>query len=248
MKIKFILNIYILSIFFISCKDNIEWKNPSQCDYIKEKGAIKLNEELYYDIIPEVALSTEIGEKIKPVVNFKIFNYGNDLRVNDGALENIYSDGLAPLIHLYTLEPSDIKITNEFENDLYGKWGEGKVSIPEFGKNYENVFISPLAYQKIKGTISRNLYLILVRFISVNLNKSLVGVFVGDHKSAYIIDNNYSQIITKQTINFTGKNLSPFWKAILPEEVHKNYLRLNGSELKDNKIFNLNHFDEFIRR
>ena len=223
MKIKIILNIYIFSLLLISCADKNEWKNPKQCEYIKEKGIVKLNEELRYDIIPEVAISTDKEKKLKPVVNFKIFNYGNDLRINDGAIENIYSDGLAPLIHFYTLEPDNIFITNEYDDEKYGNWGEGKVSIPNFSKNYENVFISPLAYKKIKENLSSDKYLILVTFISDNLNKSLVGVFVGDYKSAYIIENNYSQVLTKQPVSYIGKNLSSFWKTLSSEDLQKNY-------------------------
>lgn len=249
MKIKFISIILILSIFFITCNDKKEYKNPNQCDFMKESGVIKLNTEMRFDIIPEVALSTEIGI-YKTLVNFKIFNYGSELKINDGAIDNIYSIGLAPLIHLYNVNIDEVKISEEFDSKEYGKWGKGTVSIPNFYKFYQNVFISPLAYKKITQSPSNESHLILVRFISVELNKTLLGVFAGDYLTANIINDNYSQILTRQPISFTGSNSSQFWSNLMPVEIRNN----KNDKMKDVKDlinpmnFQSNRFDEYTKR
>lgn len=105
------------------------------------------------------------------------------------------------------------------ENGLKDVW-----VVTEFHRLFENVFISPLAYNYIqKKQYDDNDYLVLVRLISLENNCTFNGIFYGDYLTEWIINSNYKQIMIKQPINFAGNNRGAFWSPLLTDEEYKIY-------------------------
>lgn len=215
----------IITSLMIGCQSKEEqWRNPNVCDFINEDKCIKVNYELDYDIIPRPTLGLVFQNRSDVGVEMEIFNYGKTIVINKYAIDNIYSSELAQISHFYIVGAENISITNTFNDETYGEWAKGRVVVTEFNRLFENVFISPLAYNYIqKKQYDDNDCLVLVRLISLENNCTFNGIFYGDYLTEWIINSNYKQIMIKQLRNFAGNNRGAFWSPLLTDEEYKIY-------------------------
>ena len=228
MKSKYLFALVVMFLMMVGCQSKTEqWRNPNECDFISESNTIKVNYELSYDIIPRATYGLKTARESDVGVELDIFNYGGKLRINRYAIENIYSSMLAPISHFYVVSLENISITNTLYDETYGKWGKGRVIIPEFNRQFEDVFISPLAYNYMqKGQNTDDNCLVLVRLISPSNNCTFNGVFYGNNLTEWIINSNYHHIVTHNT-SFNTDNCGESWTPLLSNEEHniyKNYM------------------------
>lgn len=221
----------IVSLMMVGCQSKEkQQRNPNVCDFINESSCIKVNYEFRYDIIPRITYGFNTARKSDIGVEMEIFNYGRKLRINKYAIENIYSSMFAPISHFYIVSSENISITNTFNDETYGKWAKGHVVVSEFNRFFEDVFISPLAYNYMQEEQDDdNDCLVLVRLISPSDNSTFNGIFYGDNLTEWIISSNYQYIVTHNA-SFNTNNCGMFWKPLLSDEEHKiyeNYLRMS---------------------
>lgn len=209
----------VVSAFFMlmGCQRNAEeWKDPNQCDFIKESGLIKTHNELGYDIIPEVDFDPS-NDALK--VSMSVYNYGGSLRINQRAVEKIYSAQLAQMSHYYVVNSDNVALLRRLDDETYGTYAFGNVHIPEFGKYFEDVFVSPLAYRHLNGVGKDDSdCLVLVRLMSIADNCVFNGLFLGDFKTNDIINYCYPDIVTNNAISFKVNGLPSLWKTLLTNE------------------------------
>lgn len=239
MKLKYLFTLVIMALMIVACQSNEkQWRNPDACDFINESRCIKVNYEFRYDIIPRVTYGFNTARKSDIGVEMEIFNYGGKLRINKFAIENIYSSNFAPISHFYIVSSENISIINIFNDKTYGKWATGCVIVPEFNRFFEDVFISPLAYNYMQEEQDGdNDCLVLVRLISSSDNCTFNGIFYGDNLTEWIINSNYQYIVTYNAISFNTTNCGEFWKPLLSDEeqkIYENYLRMSQMELVPN--------------
>lgn len=226
--------ICLLSITLLSCGQSKESKfiNPNVCTFNKERKSIKTNYEYSYDIISVIKnrqtlddLSTERGHADFLGVAIQIYNYGNNLKINPYAVDDVYDDAFAPITHFYNVTPDNISISFEYNDELYGKWAKGDVFVKDFKRFYSDVFISPLAYNALiqyQNNEKMEDYLILARLVSLETNSTFLGIFLGDIYTANIIESHYSLIATKHDISFNSPDNKecPLWQSLLSESEH----------------------------
>lgn len=222
MKFKF-FTLIITVLIIVACQSKKEeWRNPNACDFINERKCIKVNYEFIYDIIPHITYGSNI-KKPDIGIEMEIFNYGGRLHINKSAIENIYSSMFAPINHFYVVSAKDISITKTFNDETYGEWAMGSVVVHKFNRLFEDVFISPLAYNYIqKEQNDDNDCLVLVRLISPSNNNTFNGIFYGDKLTELIINSNYQHIVTHNS-SFNTNNCGELWKPLLTDEEHKIY-------------------------
>lgn len=226
MRFIYIFTLIITSLM-IGCQSKEEqWRNPDVCDFINEDKRIKVNYELDYDIIPRPTLGTVFQNRSDVGVEMEIFNYRKKtIVINKYYIDNIYLPNLAPISHFYIVGAENISITNTFNDETYGEWAKGRVVVTEFNRLFENVFISPLAYNYIqKKQYDDNDCLVLVRLISLDNNCTFNGIFYGDYLTEWIINSNYKQIMIKHPMLIvTNNNCGAFWSPLLTDEEYKIY-------------------------
>ncbi len=232
MKLNLIL-VLVTTIFVItSCQSKEEqWRNPNACDYIKEENRIKVNYVYSYDIIPRTVMGSIESSFSGVGVEMEIFNYGGMLQINTNAIENIYSPMFANISHFYVVSPKDISITNTFNDETYGKWAKGRVFVPDFNRLFENVFISPLAYNYMMHDKPQDDSdcLVLVRLITPKYNRTLNGIFYGNYLIEWIINSDYQHIDTHNGYFSPG---GEFWESLFTDEEYKMYKSyLNGAAI-----------------
>lgn len=232
MKFKYLFAFVIMSLMMIGCQSRKEqWRNPNACDFINESKCIKVNYEFRYDIIPRITYGLNTAKKSDIGVEMEIFNYGGMLHINKNAIENIYSSALAPISHFYVVSPENISITNTFNDETYGEWAKGRIVVPEFDRFFEDVFISPLAYNYMQEKQDDdNDCLVLVRLISLNSNCTFNGIFYGDYLAEMMICSNYQYIVTHSAVSFNTNNSGGLWKPLLTDEeynIYESYLRMS---------------------
>lgn len=236
MKLKYLFALVITVLMIVACQSNEEQRrNLYVCDFIKERNNIKVNYEYKYDIIPYATFGFKTASKSGVGVEMKLFNYGGKLRINESAIENIYSSNFAPISHFYVVSSENITIANVFDDKTYGKWATGRVIVPEFNRYFEDVFISPLAYKYLKEEQNNdNDCLVLVRLISTRNKCTYNGVFYGDYLIKWIINTNYQQIIINHDVTFNINNIGGFWKPLYTDEELKIY-----KEYQQKSVMNL---------
>lgn len=229
--IKYILWLAIHLILLPSCQQNkMSYNDSDQCLFQRNEMCIRTSNNLYYDINPTIGYGTTIDDtenlNIRPGISLEIFNYGKQLQINQHIMEDVYSYNLAHINHFYIVNPENISILHEYEDIHYGKWAIGNVVIEDFSKSYLDVFISPLAYHallKNKENEDIDGYLILARLISLSNNACFSGIFYGNAKTAVIISDCYSDILTKNANSFGSENTRPHWSPLLNEDEFKSY-------------------------
>lgn len=217
MKVNNIFAVVLAFFLLIGCQRNAEeWKDPNQCDFIKESGFIKTHYELGYDIVPGVDFDPS-NDALK--VGMNVYNYGGGLRINQSAIENIYSAQLAQMSHYYVVHSDNVALLRRLDDEVYGTYAFGSVQLPEFGKYFEDVFVSPLAFRYLNEADKDDSdCLVFVRLMSISDNCVFNGLFLGDFKTEHIINNCYSDIVTNKTFSFKVKGQPTLWKSLLTNE------------------------------
>lgn len=232
MKIKYFFALVATALIMTTCQSKGEQSHiPDTCDFINKRNCIKVNYECNYDVIPRVTLNLNTARESDIGIKMEIFNYGGRLRINDYAIENIYSSALAPISHFYVVTSENISITNTFNDETYGKWARARVFVPEFNRLFEDVFISPLAYNYMqKEQEDDSDCLVLVRLISLSNNCTFNGIFYGDYLTKWIINSNYQHIVTPEYC-FNVNNCREFWTPLLTDEeqkIYENYFKTSN--------------------
>lgn len=220
----------------IACQSEEEqWHNPNVCNFITERKCIRVNYELRYDIIPRATYCFNPAGESYIGIEMEMFNYGGMLCINKYAIENIYSSMFAPICHFYIVSSENISIVNTFNDKTYGEWAKGDVVVPEFNRFFEDVFVSPLAYNHMQEELDDdNNCLVLVRLISSNYKYTFNGIFYGDNLTEWIINLSYQYIVTDYNACFNTSDCGELWKPLLTVEEHKIYedylkmLRMGG--------------------
>lgn len=207
----------MLAFVLVGCQEGDgEWKNPNQCDFIKESGHIKTHYELGYDIVLDVDFEP-LSSGLK--VCMRVYNYGGALWINQSAIENIYSMQLAQLSHYYVVNSDNVTLFRQLDDEVYGTYAFGNVQLPNFGKYFEDVFVSPLAFRYLNETDKDDSdCLVLVRLMSISDNCVFNGLFLGDFKTEYIINNCYPDIVTNSTCSFKVNGQPTLWRPLLTNE------------------------------
>ena len=165
-----------------------------------------------YDIKGEIYVPMNINnpKKIDYACQLEIYNYGDDIKLYDGYIDDIFSAYLGTVNFAHSMKENDnITITRKNLNKKYGEWALADVTIQ--GTTVNDVFITPLAMKAYKRG---NLY--ELNFIQlVNGTNYLNVILVGDPKTNLIISMRPDIIITQDhhTADITIPENGPgrFW-------------------------------------
>lgn len=74
------------------------------------------------------------------------FNYGDDIRLFNGCLDDIFVTGLGKINVAYALSDNDeISVESKSNNEKYGDWGIANVRIINGKYSFVNVYMTPLS-------------------------------------------------------------------------------------------------------
>lgn len=156
-----------------------------------------------YDIKPEVSINNRI--------EFGFYNYGEDLRINDKILPDVFVSNVAPKISLTVVNDTEISNLIQNQSKAYGIWGKATLRSNKVSSSIENVIVSPLATKYILNhSDDDNDALILVRFEDTNHNLYKDYLFLGDYLTKDIISTQYKNINTVSEMSYGTDNT---WKS-----------------------------------
>lgn len=154
-------------------------------EYDKEYNCIYYSEVLQKDIIANIKYDFTLN-KTSLLCEFKFYNYGGNLQLQNGIRENIFTQSIGKIDFIAALskENNDININSDIENSTYGKGGICQVIFPD--GYYANAIITPLAYRGLVEDGLEDSSLIFVSFISDNQYMNVI--FKGGPQEWLIVD------------------------------------------------------------
>ena len=112
------------------------------------------------------------------------FNYGDDIRLFNGCLDDIFVTGLGKINVAYALSDNDeISVESKSNNEKYGDWGIANVRIINGKYSFVNVYMTPLSLKNYDDEKNKNL--IFVQF--VQNNKYMNVIFKGGYNENIIV-------------------------------------------------------------
>lgn len=209
----------LFSICMGSCKDELakkevlEWLKKSQPEYDRERQVIYYKEELDHDIRVEVAPFLYINGNLDFYCQLSFFNYGDDLRLYNKFVDDIFSPDIGDINCVYLLNDNDnIQINHIMHNEKYGDWSI--VNLEANDNFISDVFMTPLAMKAYKEKDLGSF--IFIQFIT---QKNYMNVlFYGGPTECMIIDH-YSKLIRTESFlshsaDEEGSGSGKFWKSI----------------------------------
>lgn len=224
MKIYIFAIMFLTFILMLGCKNKSEeFVNPLICDFNKEDGTITQHPKHACDIIAvptglDILAPDRRWKNYKDIpmphgVNLQIFNYGEDIIIMKGAIENIFISG-STLCYYYAIDAEQLHIDEIHNNETYGTWAIASISTEN--KSEHHVFISPLAYRfmmmnKEERERDSN-HLIYAKMIEPSENIFFNGVFVGDLETYSYVNERPDLVEYYHSVHFTG--YSSLWQPI----------------------------------
>lgn len=217
-----LLTIFIYGILSIGC--NRENKQYHGYKFLKDKQLIDIHDISNYDVKSNIVLQkNELTGRLESKINLEFFNYGEDIRLHPMCSDDNFYAFMATYTHYYIVSAGQIEITKITNNKNYGEWGIANVNISNSNKYFTNVFISPLALEKIKYN-NETSNLLLAKFMCLETNSFFTGVFLCDNTTSYIVSYEYNKIMTYSPwAQFTDYNRK-FREELMPKDIHDKYL------------------------
>ena len=90
-------------------------------EYDSEKQVIYYKEQLNQDVKADIISSYDFSSSMSVLLcQFSFFNYGDDIRLFNGCLDDIFVTGLGKINVVYALSNNDeISVENKSKNDKY---------------------------------------------------------------------------------------------------------------------------------
>ena len=169
-------------------------------EYDSEKQVIYYKEQLNQDVKADIISSYDFSSSMSVLLcQFSFFNYGDDIRLFNGCLDDIFVTGLGKINVVYALSNNDeISVENKSKNDKYGDWGIANVRMINGKYSFDNVYITPLSLKNLDDEKNENL--IFVQF--VQNNKYMNVVFKGGPKENIIVEYNSDVIQSKSDFEY----------------------------------------------
>lgn len=202
-----LLTLCMLGVFCIcSCEDNkglisqkdLERLKKSEPEFDSDLQVIYYKEEMKYDIKSDVdvLLSTNNQPYLGIGCRFSFFNYGEDIRLFNGCVDDSFVTSIGALNYVHVLDGCDeINFDVTYKNRKYGEWAISTISLS--GNYLQNVFVTPLALKAYKDNIKDSF--ILIQFSAAN--KFLNVLFYGGPKECDIIKYHPQTIIPDNSIS-----------------------------------------------
>jgi len=202
-----LLTLCMLGVFCIcSCEDNkglisqkdLERLKKSEPEFDSDLQVIYYKEEMKYDIKSDVdvLLSTNNQPYLGIGCRFSFFNYGEDIRLFNGCVDDSFVTSIGVLNYVHVLDGCDeINFDVTYKNRKYGEWAISTISLS--GNYLQNVFVTPLALKAYKDNIKDSF--ILIQFSAAN--KFLNVLFYGGPKECDIIKYHPQTIIPDNSIS-----------------------------------------------
>lgn len=214
-----LLTLCMLGVFCIcSCEDNkglisqkdLERLKKSEPEFDSDLQVIYYKEEMKYDIKSDVdvLLSTNNQPYLGIGCRFSFFNYGEDIRLFNGCVDDSFVTSIGALNYVHVLDGCDeINFDVTYKNRKYGEWAISTISLS--GNYLQNVFVTPLALKAYKDNIKDSF--ILIQFSAAN--KFLNVLFYGGPKECEIIKYYPQTIIPDNSISNLNDR-GRFWHEI----------------------------------
>lgn len=222
---SFLGNLLIAVIFGTilgSC--NVGNKDSYGCKFMKDKNSISIHEQTDCDVRSSIILqNNQFTGRLESKINLCFYNYGKDIIINPRYQEDNFLPFMSQCCQYYIVSSENIMMKNVTNDEIYGEWGIANVDVPNYNRYFTDVFISPLAFNKINNHDDDN-YLILAKFMSIDTNSCFIGVFLCDNTIAYVVSNEYDNIVINSPMSLeTDFNLN-LRKELMPKDIHNKYL------------------------
>lgn len=160
-----------------------------------EKHGILVRYTSEHDIKPEVSINNRI--------EFSFYNYGEDLRINNKILPDVFASNVSPKLSLTVVNETEISNLIQNQSKAYGIWGKATLNSVNFSSSIEDVVVSPLATKYILNhSDDDEQALILVRFEDTDNKLYKDYLFLGDYLTKDIINTQYRNINTVSEISY----------------------------------------------
>lgn len=146
-----------------------------ESNFYKDSFTIVRHQSTKYDLVADVYIPIPSIDDVLGQLNF--FNYGGDIILFKGSMENIFINGIGSISLAFHVENKElIEITNVHENETYGSWAYATVSCGN--SVVRDVFVTPLAYDTYEnGDVSELMFVIIE-----SSKRYLAAVFKADPK------------------------------------------------------------------
>lgn len=192
---KNICNCFILFalslIWLTSCeKKNInydsepEWLSKTYPEYDQERQVIYFKEQLNQDIKGNIDVPFDINnpKHVEFACEFSFYNYGGDIRLFNGCIDDCFIDGIGTISCAYALESEDdITINSKRHSEKYGDWALVSLNIKNTYIN--DVYMTPLSMKAHKeGETSGYIF---IQFVTKN--KYMNVLFYGGPRECLVV-------------------------------------------------------------
>lgn len=187
---------------FGSCDNSEKTTNSNTCpfgvenQYNKEEKCIIKRERLDYDIKAIVGLDVQSGDV---AIMFEIFNYGEDLCINNFCERDRFSDALAQNYMYYVPQINEVQISTTKNDKNYGNWAIANVYC--YSHLFRGVIVSPLAYSFLQNPNDDDT-LVFVNLNTRNRYKNIL--LLGSYIDKHIINSHYDKIQLNKSVSFSA--------------------------------------------
>lgn len=175
--------------------------------FYKSKNEILTREEIKNDIsiIPCVNHDSNFNSIFG--YQFKFFNYGDNYRIIEKKVDNIFLEtSMIPEIGFLLIKPDNITIKQTLNSETYGQAALAEMHMTLGYNNKtglynnvlrENVFITPLAYAFLNSKKTNDKGCLV--YVLFNMNESEIKecIFYGDNTAEFILSEAKNSIIVK---------------------------------------------------
>lgn len=181
------------------------------------------SERLFYDakVTPTIDYSFDLREyppsPPSPGYTFSFMNYGGDLRISDIASKDNFVEHLADVELYEEIKKDDIIDPVECFSSEYGSYGRCSIKSRISNKYYDNVIISPLAWEYLNCARTNNCLLFAV-FENNLKNLTLAVVYLTNAYGSTLLDLYPHLFITTSSFYVGGSDI---WETLNEEPIVK---------------------------